>query len=375
MRFAPAAGTATTPADERPSLIALTPPSLPGAEPAITPPPPEAVPDDPASEPVPINPKTGLPTEPTGDVTATPPWKRRHRSAARRRARIVVGLAAVGVLLAAIWVGLSAYLPNDESPDAAPTPRVTAVDAASGEVTEATSVRPAVATLRNELEDGQRASRFTAGPVKSYSFTLVDPFGFVAAVRVDTDTGNMAATATPSTEIRRVDGRHFGRFANGPWIELSAEAASSIPPMLVAGPLVVEDVLPSALADFVVAERELAGGELEVVLDGERLAAGRSVEWERWLAQWGLPAASAAPAAGATPAASATPGDPAPSDAAAVETAAASDVVIVVGAEPDRTVTVALISSPSIGGTLSYSLRETRGTPMRVDAPELAVAD
>lgn len=138
----------------------------------------------------------------------------------------------------------------------------------------------------------------------------------------------------------------------------------------VAGPLDAAGVIPDAWAAFVVAEDELADGEREIVPDGARLAAERSAEWGDWPTGWSLrpdDAGTADPVDPIDPA-----GAPAAGDAATDHIAA--DVVIVVGAEPDGTARVVSISSPTIGGTPSYSLWATRSRSMTVEAPDLARA-
>lgn len=288
------------------------------------------------AEPVPVHPYTGLPTEPTGEVTETPPWTRRHPTRAGRRVRILFWAVVIVAVAVAVLLGFSVYLPDS---DAALVPD----DDAGAAAAEVDGIRPAVASLEDEIATSEPSGPTTTGPVRSFAFEVDDAFGFAAVVSVDVETGDYVARLSSGAEVRRVDGLHVGRSEGGTWVPLSPDAASSVPPAMVDGPLTTGDVLPEWLASLVTDERSLPEGGLEYVVDGDGPDTVDPAVWRRWLAGWGV-----------------LPGDGETPD---------GPVVITIAADADGLVTTASIVAPEIGGAISYTLQATSPDSITVAQP------
>ena len=69
---------------------------------------------------VPVNPNTGLPMYPTGEITETPEWRKRKNSTARRVLRVVALVAVIAVFVVVVLAGFEAYRPSDSTSSAEP---------------------------------------------------------------------------------------------------------------------------------------------------------------------------------------------------------------------------------------------------------------
>ncbi len=337
---------------------AATPmPILPGPTRLEVPRPMPAPSPETLDEPVvaPLHPNTGLPMFPTGAVTPTPTWKRRSR-----RTRASTRLMWVGVIVlmvAILWAATTMFSGPDGSSEATTTTTLVAGAATASGAT--TANRPEVATLLEELELDELGQPIPLTNENNYGFTLVDPFGFEISARVERATGDFVATTKQLSEIRGIDGRFYGRERDGAWIELTAEAGAAIPPALLAGPLELSDVLPPALADFVVDSRSDATGRRVYLIDDSRLAADAPATRMRWFARWGLVADGAVP-------------DPIERvDDGVPVVAAPGDVLLAVQVDGDDFVSQVEIASPSIGGTASYRLLEPLAGGITIDRPDV----
>ena len=299
----------------------------------------------------------------------------------RRGAKLVLGLLVLAALGAAAWFGLEQFSgdPSDTSdPAAAPAPAESPTgDEGSATVFDETQELVDGINDRPELDEALDSLGLDAGgrpvvppagdtgapspaEVGGYTFEWVDPSGLSVTVEVDGATGDYAAITGDGTEIRRIGDRYAGRAGTGAWVELSPSTVSGIPVIGTDGLLWFEDVIPAAIEPYVVARDDSVETQLRVLVDDATLAASDDALRTAWLGPWGLLAEQPAPAPVAVVDPSTVPDD-----------ATDGQVVVTMDLAADGSVTHVALSSPAIGGTVTYTRSATSPDPTTIAVPDV----
>lgn len=332
--------------------------------------------------PVEINPNTGLPMHATGPLTPTPQWKPRVPTKGKKVRNAVITIVVITVVVGLLFLLFRGFLPSGDPEGDDATSVVDAIDetdALVADVNDRSEVEAALDELGlDELgqevdsEAGsQSGDAVVVEPVPpttpapappafaSYQFTWSGPGGFDIEASVDTATRDFVATTGTGNEVRRIDGQFLVSRDDGSWTELDPTAAGAIPVIGIDGPMTVRDVLPDVLDEFVISLETRRVDTTAVLIDDAWLSEINPGAREAWLRPWGLldqPVFA--------PEVERSEGAPVPDEAAGGE------VVMLIKFVPSTGVVLeAVVSSPAIGGTGTYTLVDLSDQPVVVADP------